>query len=142
MQKVKFNYADGSFVYNKKAALKDFVEQLFRLEGKELESINYVFCSDSYLIEINRSFLNHDDYTDTITFDLSESIDAPIIGEIYISTERVKENANKFNVSFPLEMLRVVFHGALHLCGYKDKNPKEIKSMRAKEQYYLDLFSK
>ena len=142
MQKIKFNYADGSFTFNKKGDLKTFVEKLFQIEGKELESINYIFCSDNYLIEINRFYLNHDDYTDIITFDLSESKQSPTIGEIYISTERVKENANKFNVPIAQEMLRVVFHGALHLCGYKDKFPKDVKIMRAKEQKYLTLFSK
>lgn len=142
MQKIKFNYADGLFAFNRKGELKTFVERLFQLEGKELESINYIFCSDSYLLEINKSHLNHDDYTDIITFDLSESKQSPTIGEIYISTERVKENATKFNVPVSQEIMRVIFHGALHLCGYKDKLPKDVKMMRAKEAIYLDLFHK
>ncbi len=142
MQKIKFNYADGSFAFNRKGELKNFIQKLFKLEGKGMESINYIFCSDSYLIEINRSFLNHDNYTDIITFDLSESKKTPTIGEIYISTQRVKENASKFKVPISQEMLRVIFHGALHLCGYKDKSTKDIKIMRAKEQHYLTLFSK
>ena len=140
MQKIRFNYADGSFAFNRKGQLKSFIEQLFKLEGKELEGINYIFCSDKYLIEINRNFLNHDDYTDIITFDLSESKQSATVGEVYIRTERVRENAGKFNVPVYQEMMRVVFHGALHLCGYKDKQPKHAKIMRTKEAFYLDLF--
>ncbi len=142
MQKVTFNYADGSFAFNGKTKLKLFIESIFNSEGIKLKSLNYVFCSDKFLLNINQTFLQHDDYTDIITFDFSEKKGIPPIeGEIYISTQRVKENAGLFKTSIKHEMLRVIFHGALHLCGYKDKNKKELQLMRSKEDYYLSKFN-
>jgi len=118
--------------------LKSFIEKLSKLHKKEIESLNVIFCSDEYLLEINRNHLNHDFYTDIITFDLSES--KLIQGEIYISTERVKENAKTFNTSFKEEIHRVIFHGVLHLCGFKDKTQKDAGLMRLEEQKALDLY--
>ncbi len=141
MGKVTFNYADGSFAFNEKTKLKAFIESIFKTEGKQLQGLNYVFCSDKFLLNINRDFLQHDDYTDIITFDFSEKKGIPPIeGEIYISTQRVKENARVFNTTIRQEMLRVIFHGALHLCGYKDKTGKEASLMRLKEEEYLRKF--
>ena len=139
MQKIKFNYIDVHFSYTKKRELKKFIEFLFKEERKPLTIINYIFCSDNYLIEINRKFLQHDDYTDIITFDLSEP-KQPIVGEIYISTKRVKENAEKFGVDFNSELRRVIIHGVLHLIGYKDKSKTEKALMRKKEDTYLSLW--
>ncbi len=122
-----------------KNVVKQFVEELFTSENKELRHLTYVFCSDEYLLQINRSFLNHDYLTDIITFDLSEG--EGMVGEIYISIDRVKDNATIHSASFTEEILRVIFHGALHLCGYKDKKKSEITIMREKEDYYLALFA-
>ena len=102
--------------------------------------MNYIFCSDEYLLEVNNNFLQHDFYTDIITFDLSLSKTSPTIGEIYISVDRVKENAITHKTSFELELHRVIFHGALHLCGYKDKTKKDALLMRDKEEDCLSMY--
>jgi rRNA maturation RNase YbeY len=107
-------------------------------ETTGFHSLNYIFCNDEYLLNINRDFLQHDDYTDIITFNLDH--DGGIIGEIYISIERVKENALIFKVPFLKELYRVMFHGALHLAGYKDKSKAEQVEMREKEDYYLGKY--
>lgn len=138
---VKFNYADVEGVaLRNKNKVKAFVQTLFSSEKKELKELNYIFCSDEYLLEINRTFLNHDYYTDIITFDLSEGDGT--VGEVYISVTTVRDNAKNHNASFEEEMLRVIFHGALHLCGYRDKKKSEITLMREKEDYYLLLYWK
>lgn len=115
--------------------LKRYIQSIFKKEGKELESINYIFCTDKTVLEINRQFLLHDFYTDIITFDLSES--NAITAEVYISIDRAKENAAQIGVSIKSELHRVIFHGVLHLCGYKDKSKEEKEKMREKEEYYL-----
>jgi len=120
--------------------LKEFIVALFQKEKKKLAELQYVFCSDQYLLEINQQFLQHDFYTDIITFPLSEP-GQPISGEIYISVDRVRENAAAFGHSFKNELLRVIFHGALHLCGYKDKSPRDEKVMRKMEDKYLALYN-
>ena len=104
----------------------------------ELQSINYIFCTDKAVLEINRQFLAHDFYTDIITFDLSDS--NAIQAEIYISVDRVKDNATQLGVSFKSELHRIIFHGVLHLCGYKDKKRGEIEEMRSKEGFYLNKY--
>jgi probable rRNA maturation factor len=101
--------------------------------------LNYIFCTDEYLLQVNRDFLQHDYYTDIITFDLSDT-SKRVSGEIYISVDRVKDNALTQGVSFTEELHRVIFHGALHLCGYKDKKPAEVKAMRSAEDKYLELY--
>lgn len=136
-----FRYADRRLTLTQKMAIQTFVESLFRKEKKSLAHINYIFCSDVYLLGINRSFLQHDYYTDIITFGLSAPGE-PVEAEIYISTDRVKDNATQLGISFRDEMLRVIFHGALHLCGYKDKRKADIALMRKKEDHYLKLFLK
>jgi len=138
--KINFNYADRQLNLRNKQAIKLSVVDLFSKENQPLEHLDYIFCSDDFLLEINKSFLNHDYYTDIITFDLREKKHLPITGEIYISIDRVKENAQIQKTSFFEEALRVIYHGALHLCGYKDKNKTQEKEMREKEQYYIDLF--
>ncbi len=115
--------------------LKRYIQSIFKKEGTELDSINYIFCTDKALLEINRQFLSHDFYTDIITFDLSET--KAIQAEIYISIDRVIENALQLGVSFKSELHRVVFHGVLHLCGYKDKNKEQKQVIRGKEDFYL-----
>lgn len=119
--------------------LKQFLSNLFKTEGKQLLSLSYIFCTDKYLLSVNKEFLKHDDYTDIITFSLGED-DQSITGEIYISAERVKENAKNIGVSVTREIHRVIFHGALHLCGYNDKAPDDKLKMTRYEDKYLELY--
>ncbi len=140
MSSVRFNYSEVRPVsLNKKLMFRKFISEIFFLEGRQLKVLNYIFCSDNYLLLINKSFLNHDFFTDVISFDLSGGEE--IVGEIYISIDRVKENATSHFETVEAELLRVIFHGALHLCGYKDKKKSEITIMRQKEDYYLRLWN-
>jgi len=139
MQLVSFHSADKQLTLKNKTRLKEFIANIFDHEGKPLKKLDYVFCSDEYLLQINNDFLQHDYYTDIITFPLSDKRQ-PIEGEVYISLDRVKDNASQHQSSVLNETLRVLFHGALHLCGYGDKSAKEIKTMRAKEDFYINLF--
>jgi len=116
----------------------DFTVFIFKQEGSKLDSVNYVFCSDKRLLKINQEFLHHNEYTDIVTFDLSES--SSISAEIYISIERVRDNSASLQTSFTSELHRVIFHGALHLCGYSDKTDAKRRKMRAKEDFYLSLY--
>jgi rRNA maturation RNase YbeY len=121
--------------------LKRFLVALFKRERKPLAELQYIFCSDPYLLDINRQFLHHDFYTDIITFNLAEK-GQPTQGEIYISVDRVRDNAQNFDSSLKRELHRVIFHGALHLCGFKDKTPKEELEMRKMEEKYLALYER
>jgi len=125
-----------SFVSKKE--LKEAVKNLITLEGKALKELSLVFTDDEYLLEVNKQFLNHDYYTDVITFDYSSFLD--VSGDVMISLDRVKDNAISLDQSFELEFYRVVFHGVLHLCGYKDKSEEEAALMRSKEDFYLNRF--
>lgn len=122
-----------------RTALKGFIINLFKKEKVAIRQLSYIFCSDDYLLEINRNHLQHDFYTDIITFDLSNPGEG-VVGEIYISIDRVKDNAKTHQEPFYREMHRVIFHGALHLCGYKDKTPVQEKEMRKKEEEYLGKY--
>ena len=141
MQKINFQKADSALTLTSKTELKVFIESLFKKEKTPLATINYIFCSDEYLLSINQQFLKHDYYTDIITFGLHDK-GTPVVAEVYISTDRVKENAANNGVTYTNEMLRVLFHGALHLCGYKDKSKADILTMRAKEDAYLKRYTK
>ncbi|MEO5947660.1 MAG: rRNA maturation RNase YbeY [Chitinophagaceae bacterium] len=136
--KVYFFSQGVKLTLQSRTRLKGFIESIFNKEGKRLSSINYIFCTDKALLEINKQFLKHDFYTDIITFDLSES--AEITAEIYISVDRVRDNAKNLGVSFKSELLRVIFHGALHLSGYKDKTKLEKADMSEKEDHYLNKY--
>jgi rRNA maturation RNase YbeY len=138
--RIQFHYLTRNFQFPERNRLKDFIKSLFRKEGKILGGLSYIFCTDEFLLEMNRQYLNHDTYTDIITFPLSGKGE-PISSEIYISIDRVRQNAEKYQVSTYHELLRVIFHGALHLCGYKDKTSRDIRLMRKKEDYYLSLFT-
>ncbi len=140
METILFRNADKTFLFPDKKRLKQFIEYLFKKEKKGLYELTYVFCSDEYLLGINRDFLKHDYYTDIITFDLSEN-PKQIIGEIYVSLDRIKDNAKTLKTSVKEETLRVIFHGALHLCGYKDKTKTDSMKMRKKEEQYLSLYN-
>ena len=137
---IKFINHDRNFNFPGKTYLKDFIERLFKKEGKKSADITYIFCSDEYLLQINQNFLQHDYFTDIITFDLGG--DETVNAEIYISIDRVKDNAANFGEPYKKEILRVIFHGALHLCGYKDKTKSEITLMREKESEYLKRFER
>jgi probable rRNA maturation factor len=133
------------FHFEKRISLKDrqnikaTLITLFKKERKALAELRYIFASDDRLLAINHQFLQHDYYTDVITFPLSKP-DQPISGEIYISVDRVRENAREFGNSVKNELLRVIFHGALHLCGYKDKTKGQEMKMRELEEKYLAVF--
>lgn len=133
--KVVFSYADSQLALQNKTAVKASIASLCLQEGKKLTKLQYVFCSDEFLLSINRQHLNHDTYTDIITFDLGDG--HSIEGEIYISVQRVKENAVTHHTSFEAEILRVLYHGALHLCGFTDKKKAEKELMRSKEDFYI-----
>ncbi len=138
---VTFSYADVRLTYNQKQKLKRFISYMAHKEGYKVESLNYVFCSDSFLLDINQRFLNHDDYTDIITFDLRSETTAKILeGEIYISLDRLKDNAIAHQVSFESELVRVTCHGMLHLCGYRDKKKAEVVAMRDAEERCLNAY--
>lgn len=137
---VQFYTADkAAKVLQNRQLLKLFIQQIFTYYKRELVYVNYIFCSDEYLLQINKAHLNHDYYTDIITFNLS--LNKKIIeGEIYISVDRVKENAALNNTTFKQELHRVLFHGVLHLCGFKDKAKKEEVLMRRTEDFWLTQY--
>ncbi|MFT6808787.1 MAG: putative rRNA maturation factor [Saprospiraceae bacterium] len=126
---------DIEYQYPYEEKLAFWVFQTIEEEAKELASLNVIFCSDEFLLKINQEHLNHDYYTDIITFDYNTE---EIEGELYISIERVRENAISLGVSFEHELHRVIIHGVLHLCGYGDKTDEEEKTMRSKEDFYLE----
>lgn len=117
--------------------LKIWIEKIIISEEKKLGEINYIFCDDEYLLKINQDFLDHDYYTDIITFDQVRG--KTISGEIFVSLQRIKDNASLISKNYEEEKKRVIAHGVLHLCGYKDKTEEQQKIMRAKEDFYLSL---
>jgi probable rRNA maturation factor len=138
MQNIYFFFQHPTTLRNRNN-LKACITNLFKKEKQALESLNFVFTNDEELLTINQQYLKHDYYTDIITFDLAAK-GQPTQGDVYISVERVKDNARQLGVSFYKELHRVIFHGALHLCGYGDKTVKEEKKMREMENKYLDLY--
>ena len=133
---INFSYQIPRVALDSRKALKEFISLLCKKENRAIDEINIVFCSDDYLLQINQQFLNHDTYTDIISFDYTET-KGPLNGEIYISVDRVKDNALQLGSSFKQEIHRVIFHGILHLCGYKDKLKADKLLMREKEDFYL-----
>ncbi len=136
---IEFNFQKKIVLANR-SSLKDFILSIFRKEKKKAGNISYVFCSDEYLLQINSSFLNHDYFTDIITFDLSEPGSKSIDAEIYISVDTIRYNAERFDTSIKRELHRVIFHGILHLCGYNDKTAKDQALMTKKEDEYLQRY--
>ena len=131
---VNYNYeADFNLVDEDK--LTNWILDAIKKEGYKIGDINYIFCTDEYLHKLNVEFLNHDTLTDIISFDYT--VGKIIQGDIYISIDRVRDNAIDYGVDFKDELLRVMIHGVLHFCGYKDKTRDESKVMRAKEEYYM-----
>ncbi|APY10982.1 rRNA maturation RNase YbeY [Seonamhaeicola sp. S2-3] len=131
---INFNY-ETEFTLDNEAQISKWVQEAITSEGFKLDEINYVFCDDDYLHKLNVEFLNHDTLTDIISFDYT--IGKIIQGDIFISIERVADNAKEFNTAFSDELNRVIIHGVLHYCGYKDKTDEEAQVMRDKENHYL-----
>jgi probable rRNA maturation factor len=136
MAAINFFLEDISFSLKNKIKLRNWIKNTIESEGKKLGELNFIFCSDTYLLEINQQYLKHDTFTDIITFDSSE-VEGIINGDIFISYERVQENAAKFSTSIPNELHRIIIHGTLHLLGYKDKTKPAKALMTQKEDEYL-----
>lgn len=137
MPAITFHEEDISYKLKNKTAVRKWITDTIIAEGYKLSELTYIFCTDEYLLQINRQYLEHDTYTDIITFDNSEE-EGLIVSDIFISIERIRENAGKFNVTEAQELHRVLIHGALHLLGYTDKSPADKKKMTSKEDFYLD----
>lgn len=131
---ISFNY-ETSFCLGNENQLSHWIAAVIKEENRELEEVNFIFCDDDYLHNLNIEFLSHDTLTDVISFDYS--VGNVIAGDVYISVERVADNAKDFGVTLDNELHRVMVHGVLHYCGYKDKTELDTKVMRDKENYHL-----
>ena len=136
---INFNY-ETNFSLEDEGKISDWIVNVIDKEKYKLEEVNYVFCDDDYLHKLNVEFLHHDTLTDIISFDYS--VGKVIQGDVFISVERVAENAIEYKASFLEELHRVIVHGILHYCGYKDKTEKDAVLMRSKENYYLSTLTK
>jgi rRNA maturation RNase YbeY len=136
---IYFSTENIAFDLKNKLKVKKWISDIIKAQNKKVGDISYLFCDDAYLIEVNRTYLDHDTYTDIITFDYVEG--DFISGDIMISVERVKENAQLFNTSFDQELHRVIIHGILHLLGQGDKTDKQAAQMRKKEEAALALWN-
>jgi probable rRNA maturation factor len=136
MPAIYFFEEDIAYKLKNKLKVRQWITDTIIAEGFKLQELTYVFCSDTYLLQINKQYLDHDTYTDIVTFDNSE-YEGEITGDIFISIPRIQENAAIFKVSETDEIHRVIIHGALHLLGYKDKTAADQKKMTEKEDYYL-----
>lgn len=134
---ISFNY-ETDFELENEAQYEDWISRIIESEGFDEGEINYILCDDEYLHKINVEYLDHDTLTDIISFDYT--VGNLIQGDIFVSVERVKDNANDFKVSFEEELKRVLSHGVLHYCGYKDKSPKDEALMRSKEEEKMQMF--
>ena len=134
---ISYNY-ETEFELSNDAAFSNWISKVIVSENKKEGEINYIFCDDEYLLEINQQYLDHDTLTDIISFDYS--VGNELHGDIFISVERVRENANDFKVSFEEELRRVMIHGVLHYCGYKDKSEVDEQTMRVKEDEKIKMF--
>ena len=139
-KEIKFFFPAQGITLGNRNRLKQYLKRILEKEGnRTVDYINYVFCSDDYLLDINKRYLQHDYFTDIITFDLSESSNA-IQAEIYISIDRIKDNSRRIGTTIKAELHRVIFHGVLHLCEYRDKTKREKIKMREREGYYLENY--
>ena len=134
---ISFNY-ELEFTLENESVIADWLSKVIISENKKEGDINYIFCDDDYLLEINQQYLDHDTLTDIISFDYS--VGNELHGDIFISIDRVRENALEFNVSFEDELNRVLVHGVLHYCGFKDKTEEDEKAMRIKEDEKIKMF--
>uniref|UniRef100_UPI0040480F0A rRNA maturation RNase YbeY n=1 Tax=Roseivirga sp. TaxID=1964215 RepID=UPI0040480F0A len=139
MSNINFFQEEITFQLKEESLITDWLQTVATAEHQSIEEINYIFCNDEYLLSINREYLNHDYYTDIITFDNRDNKHDSIEADIFISIDRVKENAQTLQVAFDKELSRVMVHGLLHLLGYHDKSEEEISQMREKEEAYLSL---
>ncbi|GGB17695.1 MULTISPECIES: rRNA maturation RNase YbeY [Mucilaginibacter] len=136
MPAINFFEEDTTFKPKQKAQLRQWIKETVIAEGFKLRELNYIFCSDAYLLQINQQYLDHDTYTDIVTFDNSE-VEGEIVGDIFISIDRIRENGAKFKTGETNELHRVIIHGALHLLGYTDKSVVTKQKMTQKEDEYL-----
>lgn len=136
---ISFHYLSKPAGFRGQRRLQPFIGEILRSEKTRATAVRFIFCTDAYLLDINRRFLRHDYYTDIISFNLAPKGE-PVEGEIYISIDRVGDNALMLGQSFRRELHRVIFHGILHFCGYKDKSKKDQAVMRAKEDFYLSRY--
>jgi probable rRNA maturation factor len=134
---ISFNY-ETDFELDNQSQYEEWISRIIESEGFDEGEINYIFCDDEYLHKINVEYLDHDTLTDIISFDYT--VGNLIQGDIFVSVERVRENADDFKVSFDEELRRVLSHGVLHYCGYKDKSEKDEALMRAKEEEKMQMF--
>jgi probable rRNA maturation factor len=139
VENIQYVSEDIDFDIDDKKRISDWITKVVQREKKQIKNVTYIYCSDEYLYNINLTYLNHDTYTDIITFPLSYE---PIESDIFISIDRVRENAKNFAVDFKIELHRVLIHGILHLCGYKDKTDEEQVLMTQKENDALALLHK
>lgn len=139
-QQISFFSEDTDFILKQKALVRDWIKNSINAEGLRTGTLNFIFCSDSYLLTINQQYLDHDTYTDIVTFDNSDD-EGCIEGDLFISIDRIKENATTFNVSEKDELHRVIIHGVLHLIGYNDKGEGKKEEMTRMENKYLSLRS-
>jgi probable rRNA maturation factor len=133
---IYFHYLTSPLYLPQRYTIKKFLLSVFEHHSKSVENLNYIFCTDNYLLNLNKNYLNHNYYTDIITFELNQPIQ-PIQADIYISVERARDNAKSYNVPIIHEIMRLIIHGALHLCGYKDKSEEEFKKMKSLEELHL-----
>jgi len=138
MASISFFEEDIKFSFKGKRTTRSWIKNAIANEGKSEGEINIIFCSDEYLYKLNMGYLHHNTYTDIISFDFSEE-KGVISGDIYISVDRARDNAKKFKQLLKNELSRLIIHGTLHLCGYKDKSQKDKALMTQKEDYYLSL---
>ena len=135
---IYFHYLVKPFFFPGRTQAKAFIKTILHEHRKEVDAINYIFCSDKYLLTINKKYLKHNYYTDIITFELAQ--EEGVTADVFISVDRMRINASAFKVSTSSEIMRLLIHGALHLCGYKDKNSAQSKRMKQLEEYYLDKY--
>ncbi len=133
---IRFFNEDVVYKLPQKQIIRQWLKHQAEAEGYVVGDLNYIFCSDEHVLQVNRDYLQHDYYTDIITFDQSEE-EGKIEGDIFVSVDRVTDNANQLTIPAEQEMRRVLAHGLLHLCGYGDKTDKEVAQMRAKEDEWL-----
>jgi len=138
-QAIRFFFNDVAFDLRDRKKLKRFMLSIFKSEKKKVENLTYIFSTNRIITALNKKFLNHNYQTDILTFSITNN---PLQAEIYISIEKIRENSILYNCTFKEELLRVMFHGILHLCGYDDNSSKQKKEMRKKEDYYLKLYER
>ncbi len=141
MPNINFFQEEVSFTLKHKRVLRAWINQVVHNYSQEIQSVNFIYCSDNYLLEVNKQYLEHDYYTDIITFDNREETHTPIDSDIFISIDRVRENSKQLNVPYQQELHRVMIHGILHLLGKQDKTAEQKKDMRKSEEASLSLLN-